>query len=904
MLDRLFNRRRQLAKSWSNRRAMRRNTLAQYSARLESLESRWLLSTGQIRVQGPEFIATNPPIDSPLLGQEKTVANVALNELSQSVISYTRRLGAGEALAIRRFEAPGVHDPNDPTSLPTGVPKPIDPSDVIVSSPNTIIAYSDVAIDSYGNVVAVWAAMGPQTPLAIYGNVVRAGSSTPLGVFRISEIAPFRRFLTGVPATNLQPGWTDLGGTDIAINATGQFVVTWSAVRDWSEPGENPLFSTSVYARTFKLTNVPNGDPTVMANMPIEVEVNADQDDPYFDSPGAAGFNGRYRHHLRPSVGIAADGSFAVAWQAADETYQNLFEIAYLVIPEGVYVRRFSHVGAPLNNSAAGNHRLLVNTTTNDSQMAPSLSMRPNGDFVVVWSHTDYPAISGAPIYFQRYTVSPGTGYIVAQGGNTRVDDLPGSTYVGVPQIPVVAMEPSGAFTVAWIEDPFDDGLNNVRRLVARTYTASGVHVSNTETLIDDPTSPGVGFTVHSTTGDTANCVAVAVNPRGGQFLFAYEQGQTPTSPPTAPSAAISARFAVTEPVLFSTLSNPDCGGIVPSGKDHYRGEQLKFVASLNDPNVAPTTSVKYKFDWDDNGTVDQVLTGPASGIIVDDHRYASAGNYNPKVTVTNTSETITYGDASIPISVTNWMLWPSLTPIGAPDKDLYWGGTPGVDGVYFFPSGTSLVILSQFENNALVNKTEVVTQSFARLFARGWGGADALVAEFAGHAAQLCGEDGDDVLVGDSLQTTWTDTLIGGNGNDLIIGGTQITNDGDLLDGGDGNDVLFGHRGADTLLGGAGDDLMVADAINFGINLAPAAFLIQAEWLSSRSYAQRVANISGTGLGPRNNGNYFLQPGMTVLNDGAVDSLLGGTELDWVLLKLTQDLFSDEQPGEIKTDT
>mgnify|MGYP000901341363 CR=1 FL=1 len=77
-----------------------------------------------------------------------------------------------------------------------------------------------------------------------------------------------------------------------------------------------------------------------------------------------------------------------------------------------------------------------------------------------------------------------------------------------------------------------------------------------------------------------------------------------------------------------------------------------------------------------------------------------------------------------------------------------------------------------------------------------------------------------------------------------------------------------------------------------------------QSEWLSGRTYAERVANISGTGIGPRNNGDFFLQPGATVLDDGAVDTLLGGSELDWLIYRLTQDIFSDEEPGETKTGT
>ncbi|MCY2965918.1 MAG: hypothetical protein NT069_20195, partial [Planctomycetota bacterium] len=53
----------------------------------------------------------------------------------------------------------------------------------------------------------------------------------------------------------------------------------------------------------------------------------------------------------------------------------------------------------------------------------------------------------------------------------------------------------------------------------------------------------------------------------------------------------------------------------------------------------------------------------------------------------------------------------------------------------------------------------------------------------------------------------------------------------------------------------------------------------------SSRNYATRVANIGGTGSGPRRNSGYFLKgsgPWQTVFDDGSKDTLTGGAGLDW----------------------
>src|SRR5262245_12247815 len=65
-----------------------------------------------------------------------------------------------------------------------------------------------------------------------------------------------------------------------------------------------------------------------------------------------------------------------------------------------------------------------------------------------------------------------------------------------------------------------------------------------------------------------------------------------------------------------------------------------------------------------------------------------------------------------------------------------------------------------------------------------------------------------------------------------------------------------------------------------------PAALAaVMAEWTSARTYAARVANLRGSGTGPRANGDFFLKvsgPDVTVFDDGAVDVLTGNAGSDW----------------------
>ncbi len=166
-------------------------------------------------------------------------------------------------------------------------------------------------------------------------------------------------------------------------------------------------------------------------------------------------------------------------------------------------------------------------------------------------------------------------------------------------------------------------------------------------------------------------------------------------------------------------------------------------------------------------------------------------------------------------------------------------------------------------------------------------------------------GEDDDKIYGGDGAEGS-TDQLFGGEGDDYIEGGVGP----DLIDGGAGRDLLVTGNSAtlqvlgDTVLGGDGDDIVVAGALLFAIDdLNDAVDAIMAEWTSNRDYATRVNNISGTGLGPRANGNYFLQVGLTVDSNQVADDLTGGNELDWFLYTLAQDILNDPEAGEVLTD-
>ncbi len=376
--------------------------------------------------------------------------------------------------------------------------------------------------------------------------------------------------------------------------------------------------------------------------------------------------------------------------------------------------------------------------------------------------------------------------------------------------------------------------------------------------------------------------------------LVAYGFGEGPTSISNVRVRVSDGVSTVTSAATTVTINNagPTVAG---SGTGGYRGEVRSFTFTATDPStVDQGFNFTYNIDWDGNGSVDQTVVGPGSGVNVT-RSFFTAGVTTVKVSATD-RQSATGPVTNYPVTTSEYV----LRDDGTGKIDLIWGGTNGLDGVFFFTGvSNSVTVFVQLENTTLVNRTSIVSGVTGKVIAYGYDNNDGLIAEFlTTRQVVLYGGNGGDTLVGGFLG----DTLDGGEGNDLLIGGTQGADGNDSLFGGNGKDILIGHRGADLLDAGAGEDLLVSGIVQLSPNYPTAIFSIQNEWNSTRAYPDRVANISGTGSGPRLNGNFFLQAGVTVLNDNAVDTLVGGADLDWFLYSIAQDLLNDGDPSETKT--
>jgi hypothetical protein len=180
-----------------------------------------------------------------------------------------------------------------------------------------------------------------------------------------------------------------------------------------------------------------------------------------------------------PSIGMAADGCFIVAWESAGQDGSQL----------GVLARVYDPLGVPKTAE------LPVNTITTGTQQNPAIACRPNCDFVVVWQSDQEGSSDG--IFGQRFNENG-----VLQGSEFAVNAFTTNTQSS----PAAAIDTLGNFVVVWqsfSEDGSGFGIVG-RRFATNGTPLSGDFVVNTTTT-GDQTDPSIAMTT------------------GGQFVIAWQ---------------------------------------------------------------------------------------------------------------------------------------------------------------------------------------------------------------------------------------------------------------------------------------------------------------------------------------------------------------------------------------------
>ena len=179
-----------------------------------------------------------------------------------------------------------------------------------------------VAMNAAGQFVVVW--QGDYQDGDYYGILGRRYDNTgsPLGAeFTVNS------YFTG---KQYEP--------EVGLAADGRFVVAWE--------GEGSGDDLGIFGRRFDAAGSPVG---------LDFQVN----------------DVTYDYQTRPSLSVAADSSFVVAWQS------------FTTAGYDVLARPFNPSAAPITAS------FLVNQYTTSAQFAPSAALDAAGNFLVTWSTVD-----------------------------------------------------------------------------------------------------------------------------------------------------------------------------------------------------------------------------------------------------------------------------------------------------------------------------------------------------------------------------------------------------------------------------------------------------------------------------------------------------------------------------------
>ncbi len=304
-------------------------------------------------------------------------------------------------------------------------------------------------------------------------------------------------------------------------------------------------------------------------------------------------------------------------------------------------------------------------------------------------------------------------------------------------------------------------------------------------------------------------------------------------------------------------------------------------IVAQGSSEVPEFETYTYSINWGDgttpdsgSATIDTPGTNvgdPVAGSFDGTHTYAEFGIYT--VTVSVVSDT--GADASETTDTQTFQVY--VAGVGVKDGNLLAVGTDGDDvvKVYRSPFGGSYKVLSKLAGGDW-DIQSLAGGSVSQIeMALGDGNDLAFVSRSVHLDATLDGGNGDDLLSS-------------GSGDDVLLGGDDF----DLLFGGAGRDLMIGGSDGDVLFGNSGEDILISGTTAFDQDAfdQESATLdsIMAEWTSSRSYNERVENLTGDALGvtflDRDNGDNFLiaqGEDATVFDDESVDWLVGGRGRD-----------------------
>ncbi|HVU90072.1 MAG TPA: proprotein convertase P-domain-containing protein [Pirellulales bacterium] len=630
-----------------------------------------------------------------------------------------------------------------------------------------------------------------------------------------------------------------------------------------------------------------------------------------------------------------------------------------LITPDGTYI--------PLINHNGGSGANFVSTTLDDqattaiasgvapftgsfkpaSPLSAANGKNPNGTWELLVADT----VAGNTGTLQSWSLQMTTNAsepldFSDANGNYQFSDLTAGTH-NIRQLPngYGTSEPAGGAYVVNVSSPVNVTGENFGNVSPLVVSGGGPYTITEGNSLALNGSAGNGNAPYTLGWDL-----------NGDGTFTDASGATPTL-----TSAQLAALGITGPGTYNIrLEATDSSGVIGESLATtltvlpppptagiagsitvLRGETNTYTLSASDAELGPGTSFTFVIDWGD-GTALQTVSGQSGQHVT--HTFNAVGT--PIVSVTASDLNGTSLAATQSVNVSAVLLRPDAQ--NAALVDLVWGGDSGDDQVQFTQIAPATIRVQESTiNGASVNNVQDFSGVTGRVLASGNGGNDVLDASgLLTTSATLDGGAGNNTLYGGSAG----DILIGGSngaegkqGNNVIIAGDGnntiygngliaqkgVTGGNNLIIGGTGQDTIYGNFGANPtgnggeggqnlIVGNGGGDTIYSSQITDGAegghgsiliagttNLGPTALqAILSEWTSTDTLAVKIANISGTGSGTAANGTNYLQPGVTVSNDGVPDTLFSDSKgsANWLLASLPQDTVNRVKSSDTET--
>ena len=313
-----------------------------------------------------------------------------------------------------------------------------------------------IAMDANGNYIVVWESQDQDGDG--YGIYAQIYDNT--GTVQKSE------FLVNTTTSN------DQRFPDIAVDSDGDFAVVWQS---YDQDGDN----WGIYFQRFDNTYTAQGSETLVnvtitgrqcmpkiamddnGNFAIVWESDGEIHGATYNADGTSAVSEFQINSTStniqgyPDIAMDNDGDFVITWQSYDQDGDGF----------GIYHQRYNA------SAVTQGSETLVNTTTNNQQTSPSISIDDNGNYIIVWTD-DAADGDGKGIFGQLYYAD----------GTTNVSEFQvNTTTFGTQDNAQVIMTTGGAFSVVWNSYGQDGEYTGIYN---QSYNTNG-STSGSETLVN-----------------------------------------------------------------------------------------------------------------------------------------------------------------------------------------------------------------------------------------------------------------------------------------------------------------------------------------------------------------------------------------------------------------------------------